>query len=60
MGILKNQLETSKLGLNGKTPANRAGASADNDIHFTDGDHVGGHTNLDKKVVNKYIDNKPE
>jgi len=60
MGILKNQLETSKLGLNGKTPANRAGASADNDINFTDGDHVGGHTNLDKKVVNKYIDNKPE
>lgn len=46
---LLDLLKTGILGFKGNTPAKRAGAFQDNDIHVKDGVHTGNHTNLDRK-----------
>jgi hypothetical protein len=49
-------LKDSVFGLKGKTPAKRAGASADNDIHVKNGTHNDSHTGLEiKGSPNKYV-----
>ena len=59
MGILKNQLETSKLGLNGKTPEKRAGALETSTLHAPiEGQHS--KFDLDGTTPKKYLDNLPE
>jgi hypothetical protein len=58
MGILKNQLEQSKLGLNGVTPPKRQAA----DIHVKGTSQPAEHSvyDLDGATPKKYTDNKPE
>lgn len=63
MGILKNQLQNSALGLKGKTPALRAGASADTtNIHVKGTSQRANHSNLDLdgSLPQQYIDNLPQ
>jgi len=59
MGILKNQLETSKLGLNGKTPEKRAGALETSTLHAPiEAQHS--KFDLNGNMPQKYLDIKPE
>lgn len=63
MGILKDQLQNSTLGLKGQTPAKRAGASADTtNVHVKGTKQTANHSNLDLDgtIPSQYIDNKPE
>lgn len=59
MGILSTQLEGSKLGLKGTTPAKRAGAINTSTIHSQDS-LVASTLDLDGKTPSKYADNLPE
>ena len=46
---LLDLLKTGIFGFKGNTPAKRAEAFRENDIHVQDGNHTSGHTNLDRK-----------
>ena len=59
MGILSTQLEGSKLGLKGTTPAQRAGATNTSTIHSKNA-LVASTLDLDGKTPSKYSDNLPE
>ena len=59
MGILKNQLSQSILGLKGTTPAKRAGASPNSKLHNLQSLSIS-NLDIDAKTPSKYIDNKPE
>lgn len=52
------------LAFGGAKPAERAGAKADNDLHFDKvaKTHVGGHTQLELQAgaISKYTDNLPK
>ena len=64
MGILKNQLEQSSLGLKGETPATREGAQVTSQKHFRT--RLKGQTaehstlDLDGQTPDKYTDNLPQ
>jgi hypothetical protein len=59
MGILKNQLTQSILGLKGSTPPQRAGALPSSKTHNLDS--LGkSRLDLDAITPSKYSDNKPE
>lgn len=63
MGILNNQLPQSKLGLKGQTPAKRAGATAQGDLHYDSKTlgHKGAHTSLEPGAQpSKYMDSLPK
>ena len=59
MGILKNQLVQSLLGLKGVTPAQRAGANPSSKIHNLNSLKKS-VLDLDATTPSKYSDNKPE
>ena len=59
MGILKNQLTQSILGLKGSTPPTRAGALPTSKKHNLDSLDKS-RLDLDAATPAKYSDNKPE
>lgn len=63
-GILRNQLPGSNLGLRGNTPAQRAGASPNSQLHAQGQAPTtvqAGHSvhDLDGSTPEKYLDNPP-
>lgn len=59
MGILTNQLQSSKLGLKGTTPATRSGALPTSTIHSQDALAVS-TLDLDGNTPSKYTDSLPK
>ena len=58
MGILKNQLQKSILGLKGSTPAKRPGALPSSKLHNLKS-ITRSNLDLDGITPSKYSDNKP-
>lgn len=65
MGILKNQLQSSDLGLKGSTPTKREGASPNSNLHsITKGTSstisFNSELDIDGNTPEKYSNNKPQ